>query len=313
MDRTWVTSDRLEPVLSRGCPINTEVYGRDYRFLFGSYEADNEIHSSNGASYTAQFWQYDSRVGRRWNMDPKPNPSISQYATFALNPIVYSDALGDSIGVPKKLFNGDVINQEAWNTFSQGIYDVTGITLNQPNEGDRTLTIAGTDNSVGSKTARKLYDRALTDRGVINAEFVFSDADVDGALWIGAHTMLTDGSKGSLVLDKSVLKIDIDDINSIKYANVDKRSFGIGLIAGHELIHRYGLGDNVTLSNPRGATVDFINKARAEMGMGLRLTYNPHESSKFTGKNWILEFGEINPDGSKVRKGGVFLPFSLGQ
>jgi hypothetical protein len=45
------------------------------------------------------FWQYDARLGRRWNQDPKPNPSISNYACFAGNPIMYSDPLGDTIKV----------------------------------------------------------------------------------------------------------------------------------------------------------------------------------------------------------------------
>jgi hypothetical protein len=46
---------------------------------------------------TALFWEYDSRLGRRWNLDPKPNPSISQYATFENNPIKFSDVLGDTV------------------------------------------------------------------------------------------------------------------------------------------------------------------------------------------------------------------------
>ncbi len=96
MDGTWGTSDRLEPVLSRGCPINTEVYGRDYRFLFGPYETDNEIYSSNGTSYTARFWQYDSRVGRRWNMDPlaSNSPWQSPFSAFNCNPIKNIDPDG---------------------------------------------------------------------------------------------------------------------------------------------------------------------------------------------------------------------------
>lgn len=39
---------------------------------------------------------YDTRLARRWNQDPKPNPSISNYATFANNPIRYTDPLGDT-------------------------------------------------------------------------------------------------------------------------------------------------------------------------------------------------------------------------
>ena len=59
-------------------------------------EKDDEV-SGSGNSYTAEFWQYDSRLGRRWNLDPKPNPSISNYATFANNPIMYTDVKGDTV------------------------------------------------------------------------------------------------------------------------------------------------------------------------------------------------------------------------
>ena len=72
----------------------------DYSFGMNGMEKDDEIFGSTGTSYTAQFWQYDSRLGRRWNLDPKGNPSISFYATFADNPIWFSDPFGD-IGVYK--------------------------------------------------------------------------------------------------------------------------------------------------------------------------------------------------------------------
>jgi hypothetical protein len=39
----------------------------------------------------------DPRLARRWNQDPKPHPSISNYAIFANNPIFYSDVLGDTV------------------------------------------------------------------------------------------------------------------------------------------------------------------------------------------------------------------------
>ena len=52
-----------------------------------------------GNSYTAEFWQYDPRLGRRWNIDPKSNPSISSYAAFENNPIFYIDPKGDTVRV----------------------------------------------------------------------------------------------------------------------------------------------------------------------------------------------------------------------
>ncbi len=65
-----------------------------YRYGFNGQEKDNEIYRG-GESYTAEFWQYDARLGRRWNLDPKPEASLSQYSTLANNPILYSDPLGD--------------------------------------------------------------------------------------------------------------------------------------------------------------------------------------------------------------------------
>ncbi len=59
-------------------------------------ERDDEI-AGLGNSYTAMFWQYDSRTARRWNQDPRPNPSISRYGTFALNPVMFTDVMGDTI------------------------------------------------------------------------------------------------------------------------------------------------------------------------------------------------------------------------
>jgi len=75
---------------------NRNWSGTDYRFGFNGQEKDNEIYGE-GKSYTAEFWQYDSRLGRRWNLDPKGEASISLYACFGDNPIMFSDILGNTI------------------------------------------------------------------------------------------------------------------------------------------------------------------------------------------------------------------------
>jgi RHS repeat-associated protein len=66
-----------------------------YRYGFNGIEKDDEIYG-NGNSYTAEFWQYDPRLGRRWNIDPlAPDyPWQSPYAAFNNNPIYYSDPTG---------------------------------------------------------------------------------------------------------------------------------------------------------------------------------------------------------------------------
>ena len=61
-------------------------------------EHDDEIAAG---IYTAEFWEYDSRTGRRWNQDPKPIASVSNYACFLNNPILYSDVNGDVVDYEK--------------------------------------------------------------------------------------------------------------------------------------------------------------------------------------------------------------------
>jgi hypothetical protein len=67
----------------------------DYKFGYNGQEKVDEI-SGSGNHNTAEFWEYDPRSTRRWNIDPKPNMSMSSYATFAANPIMYNDIRGDS-------------------------------------------------------------------------------------------------------------------------------------------------------------------------------------------------------------------------
>ncbi len=54
---------------------------------------DDEIQGV-GNSYTAMFWQYDSRLGRRWNQDPVVKEFESSYASFANNPVWFIDPSG---------------------------------------------------------------------------------------------------------------------------------------------------------------------------------------------------------------------------
>ena len=65
-----------------------------YRFAFNGQEKTDEM-AGSGNHNTALFWEYDTRLGRRWNLDPKPQISISDYACFGNNPILFSDMLGD--------------------------------------------------------------------------------------------------------------------------------------------------------------------------------------------------------------------------
>jgi RHS repeat-associated protein len=66
-----------------------------YRYGFGGQEKSDEI-KGEGNSYTAEYWEYDPRLGRRWNVDPITKPHESPYAAFSNNPITNIDPLGNS-------------------------------------------------------------------------------------------------------------------------------------------------------------------------------------------------------------------------
>ena len=63
----------------------------NYSYGFNGQEKDDEVATG---IYTAEFWEYDSRIGRRWNTDPVVYPWQSPYATFNNNPIYFADPSG---------------------------------------------------------------------------------------------------------------------------------------------------------------------------------------------------------------------------
>jgi RHS repeat-associated protein len=77
-----------------GAPINGRSFSStEYRFGFNGQEGDNEIYSE-GRTYTAECWEVDLALGRRWNRDPVLIASNSLYAIFKNNPIVFIDPDG---------------------------------------------------------------------------------------------------------------------------------------------------------------------------------------------------------------------------
>lgn len=69
--------------------------GDSYRFGFNGQEKSDEV-KGKGKSNTALFWEYDTRLAMRWNVDPKPRTEAGSYSVFEGNPILFQDILGDT-------------------------------------------------------------------------------------------------------------------------------------------------------------------------------------------------------------------------
>ena len=66
-----------------------------YKYGFNGQEKDDEIDGSGNVN-TAMFWEYDSRIGKRWNIDPVVKPYLSTYAVLSNNPIIMIDPSGNT-------------------------------------------------------------------------------------------------------------------------------------------------------------------------------------------------------------------------
>ena len=102
-----------------------------YRYGFNGQEKDDDVSGTGNTNY-AEYWEYDCRLGRRWNLDPKPNPSISNYACFGNNPIWFNDVDGDSAAIHQK---------------QPGAFNAMKSVLDDRFEGAVDFELAGSDNN----------------------------------------------------------------------------------------------------------------------------------------------------------------------
>ena len=64
-----------------------------YRYGFNGQEKDDEVYGAGNLN-TAEFWEYDTRLWRRWNVDPVMKPWESPYSCFGGNSVYYNDPSG---------------------------------------------------------------------------------------------------------------------------------------------------------------------------------------------------------------------------
>ncbi|MBK9557414.1 MAG: hypothetical protein IPO47_16645 [Bacteroidetes bacterium] len=71
---------------------NIAFISENYKFGFNGQEQDDEVYG-DGNLNTAEFWEYDTRLGRRWNLILIYIIGKVHISIFNNNPIIYSDPL----------------------------------------------------------------------------------------------------------------------------------------------------------------------------------------------------------------------------
>jgi len=77
-----------------GMPIvnRSKAFG-DYQFGYNGQMKSDEVYGKGNLN-TAMFWEYDTRLGRRWNVDPVLKVQESSYASFGNSPFWLVDVDG---------------------------------------------------------------------------------------------------------------------------------------------------------------------------------------------------------------------------
>jgi hypothetical protein len=115
-------------------PNRSFSISKPYSFGFNGQLRDNEVYGVGNLN-TALFWQYDTRLGRRWNRDPKVKVWESGYATFRNNPTIFIDPSGDDYFINRY---GQLLGKD--NTESINIRLVTDDNLQTRNAFNQLLT-----------------------------------------------------------------------------------------------------------------------------------------------------------------------------
>ena len=134
-------------------PFGMQMPGRNYnldkyRFSINGQEKSPEM----GPNFTtAEFWQFDARIARRWNIDPVFKEYESPYAVFSNSPIRFIDPDGLDSGDPKykEMENVTIVAKKPREGTSRTSYEEIHVSM--------TISPTGNLSSPGSLTLKIPY------------------------------------------------------------------------------------------------------------------------------------------------------------
>ena len=160
-----------------GMAMKERTYSNsEYRYGFNGQEKSDEL-DANGNSYTAEFWQYDSRIARRWNLDPVVVEWESGYVVFRNSPISLNDPNGDCSGNCDDVKKHKTEKGDTYGALSKK-YGVSVDQLRKWNKYEDTKIPVGvelivSDPTKNTVTAQELFD--LKGNGTVSIDFGIAD------------------------------------------------------------------------------------------------------------------------------------------
>jgi hypothetical protein len=227
-----------------GSPIEDRMYQADgYRYGFGGHEKNDEINGS-GNHLSFGDYGYDSRIGRRWNVDPLSNkyPNISPYSSFNNNPIIYKDPDG----------NDAIISITPGENGNNGTIVVTTIFYVEKISNDLSRNVKTSFNKTWGNNSENAK-RFSTFRG--NA---FKDVEINGQKFDVIYQVTLKEQKMANSERREGTNTLIDHSGESSYGsgelkyNPGSKTAKSNTVFGHELAHVLGIGHNTKLVDGNG-------------------------------------------------------------
>ncbi|RZL15308.1 MAG: hypothetical protein EOO89_13650, partial [Pedobacter sp.] len=184
-----------------GMPLPGRNYTNSTNYLhgFNSHEKSDDV-SGVGNHTSALFGEYDTRLVRRWNLDPRPNVSASPYSMFSNNPVWFSDIAMDTArnggnGSLGQNFKFENENNELTDKEFKGMQDRFYANLDQQvNNGGHTYR--GDKVSLNSKDALAstitvtFGRKGISNGDIMNNSMYISLEDMDRSANVSTHEWL---------------------------------------------------------------------------------------------------------------------------
>ncbi len=297
--------------------------GRTFQFGTGSYR-----YSINGQektpeiapnTTTALFWEYDSRIGRRWNLDPRPNVAISPYNCFAGNPILYPDNKGDSIPakfydekgnqtsvIPDKLqnmFNSEYGIKIGYNSKTNMLYyDGEAETNNKVSATAKSKLISILSSTYSYKKSLRKFGDIIVGHNGLKTPAGDAVDERDGMRGELPIRILGLGSRHTLYWNLDAFNDDDFTLKSLDFSGLTSRGYSTRTYnMAREFEHEFfghGIDRRADPNNAgmKAGKVEFWpNLFRTEMGLPLRANYGLS-----TGKGTVILFGISQEEVKKI-------------